>query len=68
VGPWIDRETVNARGEEAIRQRIMVGSRRMPGWQHTLEPRQIDAVIAYLKTVTPDMKPKPGGTVSGPIE
>jgi mono/diheme cytochrome c family protein len=68
VGPWIDRELVTARGEEAVRNQIMLGSRRMPGWRHTLKPGQIDAVIAYLKTVTPDQKPKPGGRVTGPIE
>jgi mono/diheme cytochrome c family protein len=46
----------------------MNGSQRMPAWQYTLQPSQIDSVIAYLKTVTPDQRPKPGGTVTGPIE
>jgi mono/diheme cytochrome c family protein len=68
VGPWIDAQTVNDRGEDAVRQKIMEGSRRMPAWRHTLAPEQIDAVVGYLKTVTPDQKPKPGGTVTGPIE
>jgi hypothetical protein len=40
----------------------------MPGWRYTLEPRQIDSIIAFLKTVTPDQKPKPGGLVTGRIE
>jgi mono/diheme cytochrome c family protein len=68
VGPWIDGELVKAKGDQAIRERIMSGSRRMPAWRYTLDARQIDSVIAYLKTVTPDMKPKPGGQVTGPIE
>jgi mono/diheme cytochrome c family protein len=68
VGPWIDGEVVKARGEDAVRQKIMTSSPRMPGWRHTLEPQQIDSIISYLKTVTPDQKPKPGGPVTGPIE
>jgi mono/diheme cytochrome c family protein len=68
VGPWIDGEIVKARGEDAVRQKIVDGSQRMPGWRHTLDAKQIDSVIAYLKTVTPDQRPKPGGTVKGPIE
>ena len=67
VAPWIDVETVK-RSEEAVRQKIMNGSRRMPAWKYTLAPAQIDSVVAYLKTVTPDQKPKPGGAVTGPIE
>jgi mono/diheme cytochrome c family protein len=68
VGPWIDGEIVKARGEDAVRQKIADGSQRMPGWRFTLEAKQIDSVIAYLKTVTPDQRPKPGGAVTGPIE
>jgi mono/diheme cytochrome c family protein len=68
VGPWIDGTVVKARGDEAVRQKIMNGSQRMPAWRHTLQPQQIDSVISYLKTVTPEMRPKPGGTPSGPIE
>ena len=60
VGPWIDGEVVKARGEDAVRQKILNGSPRMPGWRYTLKPQQIDSVIAYLKTVTPDQRPKPG--------
>jgi len=68
VGPWVDGETIKARGEAAVRQQIMNGSRRMPGWRHTLDSSQIDQVIAYLKTVTPDQKPKPPGSVVVPID
>jgi cytochrome c5 len=67
VGPWVDVETVK-RSEEAVRLQITNGSRRMPGWKYTLAPEQIDAIVTYLKTVTPDQKPKPGGAVTGPIE
>ena len=68
VGPWVDGETVKARGEAAVRQQIMNGSRRMPGWRYTLDSTQVDQVIAYLKTVTPDQRPKPPGSVVAPID
>ena len=42
VGPWLDVETVKSRGEEAVRQKIMNGSRRMPGWKYTFAAPQID--------------------------
>ena len=56
-GPWVDAETVRSLGEESVRDQIMLGSARMPGWQYTLEPAQVNQVIAYLKTVTPDQRP-----------
>jgi mono/diheme cytochrome c family protein len=68
VGPWIDGEVVKARGDEAVRQKIMNGSRAMPGWRYTFDQTQVDSIVAYLKTVTPDQKPKPAGAVTGPIE
>lgn len=67
VAPWIDQETVK-RSEQAVRTKIMNGSRRMPAWKYTFDAQQIDSIVAYLKTVTPDMKPKPGGPITGPIE
>jgi mono/diheme cytochrome c family protein len=67
VGPWVDSEGIKALGEDAVRNIIMTGSVRMPGWRYTLEPSQIDQIIAYLKTVTPDQKPQaPAGRGSQP--
>lgn len=68
VGPWVDGETVKSRGEARIREQIMKGSPRMPGWQYTFDAPQVDQLIAYLKTVTPDQKPKPRGTITIPID
>jgi len=49
-GPLLYKDLVI--GEEpAIRQKIMQGSDRMPGFQYGLKPNEIDAIIAYLKTV-----------------
>jgi mono/diheme cytochrome c family protein len=46
--------------EESIRKTIVDGSAdRMPGWKYTLQAKQIDDVIDYLKTLD-----KPARTVS----
>jgi len=36
--------------DENVRETILKGSVRMPGFQYTLEPNEIDDLIAYLKT------------------
>ena len=58
-GPWLDQRTVDAGAEEVgARQMIETGSRRMPGFQYALRPAQIDQIVVYLKTVTPDQRPE----------
>jgi mono/diheme cytochrome c family protein len=37
--------------EAAVRERIRMGSQAMPGFQYGLDPKQLDRVIAYLKTL-----------------
>ena len=37
--------------EESVRDHIMTGSDKMPGWQYSLKPAQMDDLIAYLKTL-----------------
>ena len=56
-GPWVDAATVRSLGEDTVRSQIDVGSARMPGWQYTLTPMEVDQVIAFLKTVTPEQRP-----------
>ena len=51
LGPSLDAETVKSRGEEKTRQAIAIGSARMPGFQYTLQPAQIDHLIEFLNTV-----------------
>ena len=51
-GPQLSRATVRLLGEDTVRDVIMAGSARMPGWQYTLSQEQIGEVIAYLNTVT----------------
>lgn len=48
-GPWLNNETVQTLGEVNVQNKIMVGSRRMPGWQYALTQTQIEQIIAYLK-------------------
>lgn len=51
-GPMLNQTTVRELGEEIVRDVIMVGSARMPGWQYALSAEQIGWVISYLETVT----------------
>jgi mono/diheme cytochrome c family protein len=57
-GPWLDRELLVTKGEAAARQYIEQGSRRMPGFKHSLTAAQVDHLIAFLNTVTPEQRPK----------
>jgi mono/diheme cytochrome c family protein len=50
-GPLLDGKVVASRGDTAIREQIMRGSARMPGWQYTLNPAEIEQMIGYLKTL-----------------
>jgi mono/diheme cytochrome c family protein len=50
-GPLLDKNLVEDRGEEAIRLQVMQGSARMPGFQYTLSPVEIDQIAGYLKTL-----------------
>ena len=56
-GPWLDQDTLQEEGETGVRQSIMQGSISMPGFQYALRPAQLDQLVAFLKTITPDQKP-----------
>ena len=58
AGPWVDRETLNTSGEASVRNIILGGSPRMPAFKYALQPNQVDHIIAFLKTVRPDQRPK----------
>jgi mono/diheme cytochrome c family protein len=49
-GPALSKESAGG-SEDVMRQVIMNGTPRMPGFKLEFEPTQIDAIIAYLKTV-----------------
>ena len=59
LGPWLDAETVQPNREALVRKKIATSSARMPGFQYTLQPKQVDQLITFLKSVTPDQKPTP---------
>jgi mono/diheme cytochrome c family protein len=49
-GPVLSMNTFGGNAE-AMRQFISNGSPRMPGFKYTFKPAQIDAIVAYIKTV-----------------
>jgi mono/diheme cytochrome c family protein len=65
-GPALSKDIVN-HNEDVLRDFISNGTERMPGFKYSLQPKQIDAIVQYLKTVTPPTdantpaKPAPRG-------
>jgi mono/diheme cytochrome c family protein len=53
LGPLLGQQTVERLGEPAIREKIRKGSPMMPGFEYSLEPAQLDQLIAFLKTFSP---------------
>ncbi len=49
-GPALSKDSAGGR-DDVMREVIMNGTPRMPGFKLNFEPAQVDAVIAYLKTV-----------------
>jgi mono/diheme cytochrome c family protein len=52
-GPLLGQQTVERLGDSSIREKVGKGSQMMPGFAYSLEPAQIDQIIAFLKTVVP---------------
>jgi mono/diheme cytochrome c family protein len=49
-GPPLNKEAGGG-DEDVVKEFITNGTPRMPGWKFYLKPDQIDAIVAYLKTV-----------------
>ena len=49
-GPILSRDSLGGQAD-VMREVISSGTPRMPGFKHHFESREIDAVVAYLKTV-----------------
>lgn len=49
-GPGLNQTSLSG-NESVMRQVISDGTPRMPAFKHMYQPAQIDAVVAYLKTV-----------------
>jgi len=45
--------------ESVLRQVISDGTPRMPGFKYHFEPAQIDAIVAYIKTIPTPPAPAP---------
>src|SRR5579871_568685 len=50
-GPVLDGNMTAALGEQTVRNQLLRGSARMPGFQYTLSAAEIDETLDYLKTL-----------------
>src|SRR5438128_5516025 len=50
--PVLSRASLNG-NDDALRAYIANGSAKMPGFKYHFKPAEIDAIVAYLKTVLP---------------
>src|SRR5215216_1896632 len=50
-GPALSKDSLGGR-DEVMREVISNGTPRMPGFKHHFERGEIDAIVAYLKTVS----------------
>lgn len=51
-GPALSRQSLNGQ-DDVMREVISNGTPRMPGFKHHFDRPQIDAIVAYLKTIPP---------------
>jgi mono/diheme cytochrome c family protein len=51
-GPALSRDSLGGQ-DTVMRDVIRDGTPRMPGFQHHFAPAQIDAIVAYMKTLPP---------------
>jgi mono/diheme cytochrome c family protein len=54
-GPSLNKSTLP--DDDSIRETILEGTTRMPAFKYHLQPTQIDAIIAYLRTVPAPARP-----------
>jgi mono/diheme cytochrome c family protein len=57
MGDWIGGETLQGLGEEPFKAFVNAGTVRMPGFQYDLSSRQLDDLIAFIKTIPSSEKP-----------
>ncbi len=57
-GPELSQSSAGG-SEEIMREVISDGTPRMPGFKYHFEPAQIEAIVAYLKTLPPSAAPAP---------
>ncbi len=52
-GPLLGQQAVERLGDTFIRDKVTKGSAAMPGFAYTLQPTQVDQIVAFLKTYSP---------------
>lgn len=57
MGDWIGGETVQSLGADAFKAFVNTGTTRMPGFQYNLNSKQMDDLIAFIKTIPSSDKP-----------
>jgi mono/diheme cytochrome c family protein len=57
MGSWIDSDMVKALGADAVKTFISDGVDRMPAFKYEINSKQADAIVEFLKTVSPTLKP-----------
>jgi mono/diheme cytochrome c family protein len=61
-GPSLNK-SISFEDDNAVREIILGGTPRMPGFKYFLQPSQIDAIIAFLRT-----SPAPAPTATAPAQ
>jgi mono/diheme cytochrome c family protein len=61
-GPELSRSSLGGQ-DTVMREVISNGTPRMPGFKYHFEPAQIDAIVAYLKTIPTPSPPAPAAPV-----
>ena len=59
MGPWLGAETLQTLTEVAFRAIVSAGTERMPGFSAALQPKQVDDLIAFIRTIPASTKPTP---------
>jgi mono/diheme cytochrome c family protein len=59
-GPELSQSSAGGQ-ESVMRDVISNGTPRMPGFKYHFEPAQIEAIVAYLKTIPTPANPAPAG-------
>ena len=63
-GPSLNKASAGG-NDEIMRTFIVNGSERMPAFKHYLKPAEIDAIIAYVRTVPVPAAPAPNAQKQG---
>jgi len=56
--PALSKDTLGGNAQ-LMQQFIADGSQRMPGFKYQFKPQDIDAIVAYIKTLQPAAAPPP---------